>query len=52
MFVHLTNYAINKRNENFHAGDAEDDDSGHKRSIAAVLRTLEEHGVDVKKLWA
>jgi len=38
-FIHLTNYAINKDNENFVAD--EKGESGHKRSLGAVFRKLE-----------
>ena len=38
MCMHLTNYAINKDNPNFEFNeDAESADTGHKRSLTAVL---------------
>lgn len=38
LFMHLTNYAINKNSDNFEFNeDADDDSSGHKRSLTAVL---------------
>jgi len=39
LFMHLTNYAINKDNENFvqNEGDA---DSGSKRSIACIMQHI------------
>jgi tubulin polyglutamylase TTLL6/13 len=41
LYMHLTNYAINKGSGNFvKAGD--DDDSGHKRSMTSVLAHMEE----------
>jgi len=50
--MHLTNYAINKDNPNFVFNEnADDDDVGHKRSLKAVFRLLEEEGHDVKALW-
>jgi tubulin polyglutamylase TTLL6/13 len=50
--MHLTNYAINKDNPNFVFNEnADNDDVGHKRSLKAVLRLLEEQGHDVKTLW-
>jgi tubulin polyglutamylase TTLL6/13 len=57
LFMHLTNYAINKNAENFEANeDSDDDDTGHKRSASSVLRTIAElekdNGVTVDKLWA
>jgi len=47
-FIHLTNYAINKDNENFVAD--EKGESGHKRSLGAVFRKLEQDGLDVPSL--
>ena len=35
--MHLTNYAINKRSENFVQNDDIDDDSGTKRTLTTVL---------------
>ena len=43
LFMHLTNYAINKNSDNFVKGEEEDDDSGHTRSFTSVLQYLEEH---------
>jgi len=38
LFMHLTNYAINKNSDNFEANEDENIDSeGHKRSVSAVL---------------
>ena len=47
LFMHLTNYAINKHSDAYEA--AEDDssdcgDSGHKRSLNAILKILEDFG--------
>lgn len=51
MCMHLTNYAINKDNPNFvYNEDSEEDDLGHKRSLASVYETLKSEGVDVAKL--
>jgi len=57
LFMHLTNYAINKNSENFEANDdASDCDTGHKRSVSAVLKHIEETeknpDITVEKLWA
>ena len=63
MFMHLTNYAINKNNGAFkqNAGGARrkdsdeesveeesagEDESGHKRSLNAILKILYEQGAD------
>lgn len=43
MHMHLTNYAINKDSEEFVFNyDQNRDDVGHKRSIKAVFRQIEE----------
>ena len=52
--MHLTNYAIQKNSENFVFNEDKDDDSsGHKRSLTAVLQHIREHEpqCDVDKLW-
>ena len=47
MFMHLTNYAINKNSEDFIFNEEESvDDIGHKRSLSAVLKQLEDEGND------
>lgn len=56
LFMHLTNYAINKNSEYFEANEDEnDDESGHKRSVTAVLKLIEDESDDpnitVEKLW-
>ena len=48
LFLHLTNYAINKESENFD-NDSEGED-GHKRSLSAVLETISEMGFDINEL--
>ena len=43
LFMHLTNYAINKDNENFVANTNEHaDDVGSKRSFTSVLKRIEQ----------
>jgi len=40
--MHLTNYAINKENENFKANENEDaDDVGSKRSFTSIMDRIE-----------
>lgn len=41
MFMHLTNYAINKNSDAFVKGDLHGDDNGHKRSFSSILQYLE-----------
>ena len=43
--MHLTNYAVNKKNPDFIFNSNENDDSiGHKRSLTSVLAMLEKEG--------
>ena len=54
MFMHLTNYAINKNSDNFVFNeDYNNYSSGHKRSLTAVLEQIKENepGFDVDGLW-
>lgn len=51
LFMHLTNYAINKNSSKFVFNKSDEDDSvGHKRSLAYVYRLLDELGHDSKKV--
>ena len=50
--MHLTNYAINKNNENFVFNEnSELDDVGHKRSLSSTMKLISEMGHDTDKLW-
>lgn len=50
--MHLTNYAINKNNENFiFNNDPKNDNIGHKRSLTATMKKIQELGFDVEKIW-
>jgi len=50
--MHLTNYAINKRSKNFVKGEGEDDDTASKRSIASVMKSIEEtYNVGKEVIW-
>jgi len=41
--MHLTNYAINKESDDFVANEnAEQDDVGHKRSLTAIFKIIDE----------
>ncbi|CAF0988942.1 unnamed protein product [Adineta ricciae] len=48
IFMHLTNYAIQKRSDDF----VRDEDTGTKRRITTINRWLVDHGYDTGKLWA
>ncbi|XP_069795454.1 tubulin polyglutamylase TTLL7 isoform X2 [Narcine bancroftii] len=49
LFMHLTNYSVNKHNENF--GRAEQADQGSKRSIRWFTEFLQTNDYDVAKFW-
>eukprot|EP00826_Nyctotherus_ovalis_P008511 TRINITY_DN12208_c0_g1_i24.p1 TRINITY_DN12208_c0_g1~~TRINITY_DN12208_c0_g1_i24.p1 ORF type:complete len:607 (-),score=118.33 TRINITY_DN12208_c0_g1_i24:117-1937(-) len=50
-FIHLTNYAINKDNEDYEYNtDSERADTGHKRSLKFVWSYIEEIGGDAEKV--
>ncbi|XP_025078226.1 tubulin polyglutamylase ttll6-like isoform X4 [Pomacea canaliculata] len=48
VYMHLTNYAINKNSEDF----VRDDEAGSKRRITTINRYLQGKGIDVEKIWA
>ena len=51
LFMHLTNYAINKNSSKFVQNTNEDvDDVGHKRSITFIWKYLRDQGHDVDKV--
>ena len=50
IFMHLTNYSINKNNDKF-VQSSHIDGTGHKRSVRSVLRYLNNNRVNTKLLW-
>lgn len=50
MFVHLTNYALNKDNDDFKLPESVDDETSHKRSITSFLKRLKADGHDTDLL--
>lgn len=49
LYMHLTNYAINKSSAKFEANKGSDkDDSGHKRSLTFAMKYIDERGHDSK----
>jgi tubulin polyglutamylase TTLL6/13 len=48
MFMHLTNYSINKNSRMY----STDDEVGTKRKISTLNRILANEGYDVSELWA
>lgn len=60
MFIHLTNYAINKNNSAFKQNqgggyeseeESDDEESGHKRSLRAIMKLLMQQGADPDKVF-
>ncbi len=43
LFMHLTNYAIQKKSDAFVQNEEVDDDSGHKRSFTSILEHIEQN---------
>jgi tubulin polyglutamylase TTLL6/13 len=43
LFMHLTNYAINKKSDGFVQNDDIDDDSGTKRTLSTILQYMKEN---------
>jgi tubulin polyglutamylase TTLL6/13 len=50
VFMHLTNYAINKASPGYLVGRKGEDFTGHKRSFKVFLEKLEEDGLNSRKL--
>jgi len=52
MFMHLTNFSLNKNSENFIAPTENfmEDDKGSKRLITNLWKTMEEQGLDIEKV--
>ena len=54
-FMHLTNYSINKTNENYVHPASEDilvDNDGTKRTLSSLYETLAEKGIDIDRIKA
>ena len=50
LLMHLTNYAVNKDEEDFIVPKGVNDDNAHKRSLKMVLERLRKEGQDTEKL--
>nr|XP_009943256.1 PREDICTED: tubulin polyglutamylase TTLL7 [Opisthocomus hoazin] len=50
LYMHLTNYSVNKHNEHFERDETED--KGSKRSIKWFTEFLETNNLDVTKFWS
>lgn len=42
LYMHLTNYAINKEANNFKQNQGDEDTSGHKRSMTSIFNRISE----------
>jgi len=52
MFMHLTNYSINKQSEHYVQNvNADEDNFGNKWSIRALRANLKRRGIDTDLLW-
>eukprot|EP00002_Diphylleia_rotans_P023611 TRINITY_DN4646_c0_g2_i5.p1 TRINITY_DN4646_c0_g2~~TRINITY_DN4646_c0_g2_i5.p1 ORF type:complete len:914 (-),score=170.44 TRINITY_DN4646_c0_g2_i5:137-2878(-) len=52
VFMHLTNYSINKNNDKFiYTNDPESFGEGSKRTLSAMKSILEERGISWSQLW-
>lgn len=50
-YIHLTNYAINKKNPKFvFNSSSQRMDVGHKRALTSVMKLMEKKGYNLKKL--
>ena len=53
LFVHLTNYSVNKKSDNYVSSpDVSIEDYGNKWSLSALLQHLQSTGVDTRTLMA
>ena len=52
MFVHLTNYSLNKDSGNFTQPTSVDDNTGHKWTITNLYKRLRQDGIDTEAIQA
>ena len=50
-YMHLTNYSINKYNDNFVQNDSEEENNSSKRSLSWLWTWLSSSGHDTDKVW-
>ncbi|XP_030370639.1 tubulin polyglutamylase TTLL13 [Scaptodrosophila lebanonensis] len=50
LYMHLTNYSVNKRNSHYELCD--NDDCGSKRKLSAINNWMRRHNYDVDEFWA
>ncbi|KAH8342062.1 hypothetical protein KR059_010405 [Drosophila kikkawai] len=49
LYMHLTNYSVNKRNSHYELCD--NDDCGSKRKLSAINNWMRRHNYDVNEFW-
>ncbi|KAI8124413.1 Tubulin polyglutamylase TTLL13P [Lucilia cuprina] len=49
LYMHLTNYSVNRRNSQYELCD--DDDCGSKRNFGAINNWMRRHDYDAKEFW-
>lgn len=52
LYMHLTNYAINKESDQFKAAKSKDDETSHKRTLTKVLERLKNDGKDTDRIMS
>ncbi|XP_034477807.1 tubulin polyglutamylase ttll6 [Drosophila innubila] len=50
VFMHLTNYCVNRRNSNYNAGKGHE--GGSKRKLCEYNKWLKDHNYNVEEFWA
>ncbi|KAH8298555.1 hypothetical protein KR044_011025 [Drosophila immigrans] len=50
VFMHLTNYCVNRRNSNYNAGNGHE--GGSKRKLCEYNKWLKDHNYNVDEFWA
>jgi len=50
LFMHLTNYAVNKENPEFKQAASVEDEQSHKRTMTQLVKRLKAEGKDTDKL--
>jgi len=50
-YRHLTNYSVNKNNEEFEHNESPEECTGHKWSLRTFWKYLESQGVDWQRVW-
>ena len=50
MFIHLTNYALNKENRDFKQAVSVEDDKGHKRAVTSLWKKLASMNKDTSEI--